>query len=115
MLSGGALDASAADGQAVHFGVVQENALLLGIFLDKAVSRFVRDRADGAGFEYVVTSEQLLRVAVGARLVLAGEIQVDIRRFVAVKAEERLERDVVTVLQELLTAFRAFLVGHVKA
>ncbi len=51
----------------------------------------------------------------GARLVLTGEIQVDIRRFVAVEAQERLEWDVMPVLEQLRAAFRAVLVRHIEA
>ena len=54
-------------------------------------------------------------MAVGAGLVLAGEVQVDIGHLVAAEAEERLKRDVETVLAQLRPAPGAHLVRHIRA
>ncbi|MNN67719.1 hypothetical protein D3C81_1833700 [compost metagenome] len=51
----------------------------------------------------------------GHRLIFAGEVKVNIRYFIAFKAQERLKRDVLAFALQLAAAFRAALVGKVKA
>ena len=59
-------------------------------------------------------TEQLLGVLVCSGLILAGEVQVDIRGFVAIKPEEGFKGDIVAVLQIGGAADRAHLGGQVK-
>ena len=54
-------------------------------------------------------------MAVRPRLILAGEVEVDIRHLAAAEAEEGLERDVKAVLDVLRAALRADLVRHIRA
>ena len=60
-------------------------------------------------------AEQLLGVPVGAGLVFSGEVQVNIRRLVPLKAQERLKGNVVTVLVHMRPADGAVLFRHIKA
>ena len=94
---------------------MQRAPALLGVFFHVAERGLVRDRGDRAGLKDVLAAEQRLGVAVRAALVLAGEVEVDIRRLVAVEAEERLERDRVPVAVEVAAAARALLRGQVEA
>ncbi len=63
----------------------------------------------------MVVAEDLARVPVDARLIFAGEVQVDIRHLVALEAEEGLERNVEALLGERLAAFRADFIRQVHA
>ena len=63
----------------------------------------------------MVVAEDLARVPVDARLIFAGEVQVDIRHLVALEAEEGLERNVKALLGERFAAFRTDLVRQVDA
>ena len=60
-------------------------------------------------------AEELLGVFMGLGLIFAREVQVDIRCFVAVEAQEGLKGDVVTILVHGGAAVRAVLGGQVKA
>ena len=95
VLAGGALDAGAADAQAVFLGAVDGLAPLLQVLFDVAVGGLVLQAGDGARLEDVLLAEEFLGIAVDVGLILAGEVQVDIRLLVAVKAQEGLEGDVV--------------------
>ena len=63
----------------------------------------------------MVVAEDLARVPVNARLILAREVQVDIRHLVALEAEEGFERDVEALLGERLAALRADFIRQVHA
>ena len=110
-----ALDAGAGDRKALFLGLVQRAPALFGVFLHVAERGLVRNRRDRAGLEDVFAAEQRLGVAVRAALVFAGKVEVDIRRLVAVEAEERLERDRVSVAVEVPAAARALLRRQVEA
>ena len=77
------------------------------IFFHIAVGRFLCDRTDRARTEHMARAEHFDAVLVGARLVFARKVQVDIRDLVTAEAEERLKRDVEAVLIELRAALRA--------
>ena len=115
MLAGGTLDAGTAQRQAVLFRVVDRSPPLIQILFDVTVGRLVLNTGDGAGLEHVGLAEQLFRVAVDVGLILAREVQVNIRLLVAVETKEGLERDVVAVHQHPGTAVGAVLVGQVEA
>ena len=115
VLAGGALDARAPQGQALFLGPVEGEAPLLGVFAHVADGGLIRHGGDGAGLEHVVTAEEDLGVPVGAGLVLAGEVQVDVGDLVAVEAQEGLERDGVAVPVHGLAADRAVFGGQVEA
>ena len=88
---------------------------IIQILFDVTVGRLVLNTGDGAGLEHVGLAEQLFRVAVDVGLVLAREVQVNIRLLVAVETKEGLERDVVAVHQHPGAAVGAVLVGQVEA
>ena len=115
VLTCGALDAGAAQRQAVFLGVVHGALPLVQIFFNIAVGRFILNTGHRAGLEHVGLAEQFLSVAVHVGLVLAGEVQVDIRFLITVKAEEGLEGDVVAIHQHAGAAMRAVFIRQVKA
>ena len=97
VLAGGTLDAGAAQRQAVFLGVVHGALPLVQILFNVTISGFILNTGHRAGLEHVGLAEQLLGVAVHIGLVLAGEVQVDIRFLIAVEAKEGLEGNVVAV------------------
>ena len=115
VLTRGALDARAPFGKALFFSAVDVQVALFQIFFDIAVSGFFRHGGDCARLENVGRTEQLFSVAVRFALVFTGEVQVDIGRFVAVEAEERFERDFVTVANHRRAAMGAVFFRHIKA
>ena len=115
VLARGALDARTAQSQALLLRLVQGDALCLGILAHVANGGLVRHGGDGASLEHVVPAKEHLCVAVGAGLVLAGEVQVDVGDLVAVEAQEGLEGDGVAVPVHGGAADGAVLGGQVKA
>ena len=115
VLSGGALDTGAAQGQAVLLGVVDGPAAGLQILFDVAVGGLVLNAGHCTRLEHIGLAEQLLGVAVDVGLILAREVQVDIRLLVSVEAQEGLKGDVVAVHQHPGAAVGAVLIGQVEA
>ena len=113
MLARGAAHARAARREAVLLRTGALDAALLHVLFDIAERRFLGNRADGARSEHMVVAEDLAGVPVNTRLVLTREIQVNIGHLVALKAEERFERDVKALFGERLAAVWADLVGQI--
>ena len=115
VLARGTFDARAGNGKAFFLRAGKHARTFFGILFHVAERGFICDGCDGAGLEDVFAAEQRLRIAVRTALVFAGEVEVDIRRFVAVKAEERLEWDGVAVAVEIFAAARALFRRQIKA
>ncbi|MPM31492.1 hypothetical protein SDC9_78047 [bioreactor metagenome] len=114
MLAGGAPNAHAAQSQTVFLRPSRSCAVLFQILFHHAISGLLRQSADGARAEHLGFAEHLDGMTVSFGLILAGEIQVDIRDLTAAKAKKCLEGDVEPVLHVLLTAHRTQLVRHVR-
>ncbi len=115
VLAGGTLDAGTAQRQAVLLGVVHGALPLVQILFNVTISGFILNTGHRAGLEHIGLAEQLLGVAVHVGLVLAGEVQVDIRFLIAVEAEEGLEGNVVAVHQHPGAAVGTVFIRQVKA
>ena len=116
VLTGGAAHAHAALRQAVDLGVAGAGeAPLIQILAHEAEGSLLRQRTDGTGAEHLRLSEHLDGVAMGAGLIFAGEVQVDIGHLTAAVAEEGLEGDVKAVFDILGAALGAHLIGHIGA
>ena len=116
MLAGGALHAGHTGREFFDENIIECKAPVLRVFLHETVGRLVLDAGDGPGAEYIVAAEKFFRVLVGHALVVAGgEIEVDIRDLVAIEAKEYGEWDVVPILIQIVSAFRAWLIGQVEA
>ena len=75
----------------------------------------VRHTRHRSGPERLSCAENDLRIMVCLRLILSGEVQVDIRLLVSLKAKEGLKRDVKSKLLKLCPALRAVFIRHVAA
>ena len=115
MLTGVSADACTALDQAVFLRASNFHLALCHVFFDVAVCGFFRNRADSSRAEYMVMPEQLAGVPVNGRLILTGEVQVNIRYFIAVEAQERLKRNGKSLLIERFSALRTGLVRHICA
>ena len=115
MLACGAADTDASLRQAVHFRVGGRFTPLLQILLHHAEGGFFRQCTNGAGPEHLGRAEHFDGMAVGAGLILAGEVQVDIRHLAAAIAQKRLKGNVEAVFLQPCAAFRAVLVRHIRA
>ena len=113
MLPCGAFHAHAARNEAICLALVEAHALLLTIALDVAVDRFLLQAGDRARAEGMAFAEHLLHVFVRDRLIFAGEVQVDIRRFIALEAKEYLKGDLIAELFVFCAAHRAVRIRHV--
>ena len=87
----------------------------LQVLLHVPVGSLLRHRADGSGPEHLGLPEHLNSVAVGPGLVLAGEVQVNVRHLAAAEAQEGLKGDVEAVLHIPGPAQGAVLVRHVRS
>ena len=115
MLAGCAFDAGKALREALLLGLVQRESFFLLVLFYETERGLFRYRRDGACAENVPFTEKDFRILMRRRLLLAGEVKVDIRRFVAVETEERLERYVVPVTAHFFSAFRADFVRQIEA
>ncbi len=115
VLAGGAPHAHAAQGEAVHLRIAGGDVPLLQILAHEAVGGLFRQRSDGTGAEHLRFAEHLHGVAVSARLILAGKIQVNIRHLAAAVAQKGFKRNVKSVLHHLFAAHGASFIRHVRA
>ncbi len=110
------LDADKPLCEAIFLNLCDLYAAFLEVFFNVAVSGFFGERADGSGAENVIRAEELFSIFMRLRLILPGEVEVDIRRFlIARKPEEGLERDIESVLPHERSALGAVFRRHVRA
>ena len=115
VLARGAAHADTARRQTVLLGAALLPLPLAQILLDVAVGGLFRDGTDSARTEHMGGTKHGDTVLVCSRLILAGEIQVDIGDLIAAEAQEGLEGDVEAVLFQLGSALGAFGIGQVRA
>ena len=84
-------------------------ALLFTDLAAYAICVLILVSADRSGLERMSTAEQYTYIGMRSRLILTGEVKIDIRLLIAVESEERLERDILSVRNELFAAFRTVL------
>ena len=113
VLARGAAHAHTPQGQPLFLSAAHLQPVLLQILENEAEGGLVRQGADGAGPEHLGLAEHLDGVAVGPGLVLAGEVQVDVRNLAAAEAQKGLKGDVKAVLHIGGAADGAHLVRHV--
>lgn len=121
MLSRCALYADTTAGQAVYFRLAEVNLCVRMLFVifvkvlhDISVRRLGRNRTHRSGTENIFLTEKDFGVFMSIALIMPGEVQVDIGRFVTVEAEEGFKRDIVPVIYHFLAAFTVS-VGHIEA
>ena len=60
-------------------------------------------------------TENHFRISVNLALVLTGKIQVNIRLFIAIKAQKCFKRNIMPILMELSPTYRAKFIRHIAA
>ena len=115
MLSCGAPDAHAALDNPVNLTVSLPLPVLLKIVFHIPEGCLIRQRTDGSGPESLTFAKDDFCVVVGPALVFAGKIQVYIRLFIPLKAQESLKGNIKAVLREGMSADRAELIRHVAS
>ena len=114
VLSRSALYANAMRNKTLYFRLCGVYLVFIKIFAHIAVCRLARNGTYSTRAENVFRTEKLFSVFMYLALHFAREIQVDIRRFLAVKSEECLKRYIVPVALERRSATRAVFIGQVK-
>ncbi len=114
VLAGGALHPGTALSQTVFLRPRGIAAPLLHVFFHIAEGRLFRHGADGPRPEHMGLTKELKGVPVGAGLIFAGKIQVDVGHLVAAEAQERLKGDMKPVLGVLGPAYGAHRVRHIR-
>ena len=114
MLPCGTLDPHTACHQPVNLRTVHGNPLVFQIVQNIPVCGLVRQCADGTGLEGFSGTEQHFRKLMGISLYVAGEVQVNIRGFVSLEAQEGFKRNIVSVPFQRGAAFRAVFLRQVE-
>ena len=115
VLAGATPNARTAGSEPLLLAAPLVDAVVLAVVEHISVGGLVCDRCDGARLEGLLMAEDDLRVGVGLGLVLAGEVEVDIRLLVSLEAKERLKGNVKARLYQRLPADRADPVRHIDA
>ena len=115
MLSRGSSHPDTALDDTVNLTVPFMYAVFLIVILHIAVSRLIRQCTDGSRAEGLAFSEDNLRIVMSLTLVLAGEVQVDIRLLVSLESQECLKGDVEAILCERMAADRTLLILHITS
>ena len=115
MLSRGAPHPDAPLHKAVNLALSLSGPVLLKVVFHIAEGRLFRQGTYCARAERLPFSEDDLRIGVRRALVLTRKVQVDIRLFVSLKAEEGLKGNIKAVFSHFCAAVRADLIRHVAA
>ena len=115
MLTRGALYARAAFYKEVDVILADVEVVVLHIVLDITVSCFVGYGSDRACLVNILFAEYLANISVCYRLILACEVQVYVRLFIALESKEGRERNVEAFFFHARAALRTCLVRHVVA
>ena len=115
MLTGRTLDAGAVLRQTVLFIFVDRDVPFFEELRHIAKGCLFGDRADGPGLKHILFAEDGPHITMCDRLIFPGEVQVDIRFFVAFEPQERRERDRIAVSLHRRPAVRAVHRRHVHA
>ena len=115
MLTGGLFDSKAALHKAVDLGLGFIQAKILAIVFYVTVNGLILHAGNGACAESVAFAEHLLRKMMRYRLIITGEIQIDIRGLISLESEEYLERDIIALLTQFRSAYGAILIGKIDA
>ncbi len=113
MLPRGAPDAHAPLHNPVNLAAALAHPPLLIIIPDIAKCRLICQRSDSSGPVRLPITENHFAVGMGLALVFPGEIQVDIRLLIPLKAQESFKRNVKPFFHQGFPAFRAVFVRHV--
>ena len=113
VLSGRPFDPGCSLGKAVHLGAPQVLFGIPFVRLHEPVGRLISYSPNRSGPVHVIRPEEDLHVVVRNRLVVPGEVQVDIRHLISLKAQEGFKRNILAVLHQGRPAFRTITVFQV--
>ena len=110
------LNARTTDRQSVNLSSRSNvlNTTLVKIFHNIAISGFIGNCCHSTCFEHIFLTEKFLCKSVRTGLILAGEVKVNIRFLIAVKAKEGFKWNFVAVTLHRSAAIRAILDREVK-
>ena len=114
MLSRRTLRADASANESVDLRFAGHNALFFKVFYGDTVSRLICKRADSTRSEGMSLTEQNFGEFMCVCLNVTREIEVDVRYFVPLEAEEGFKRNVVSVSYHLASAFGTIFRRKVK-
>ena len=115
MLTGTASYSGTSGSNTVNLTGPLVNATFFKIILHVTEGRLIRQGCNGSGTEGLSRAEDNLSIFMRLGLVLTGEIQVDIRLLVSLESQERLKRNIKSVLVKLFSAHRTYLVRHIDS
>ena len=114
VLSSRPLNSGSSLRQPLNFCVPVELPVVALIALDKSIGRLSRNGTNGPSPKGILRTKDIPHVQMGARLILSGEVQVNIGYLVPIKSKEGLKRNILTVLAQLVTALWTVLIRHIK-
>ena len=115
MLSGRTADSYAALNDSLNLLIPLMLSTFFKIVFNISIRRFICQCRDCSSSESLTGPENNLRVCMCLTLIFSGEIQVDIRLFVAVKSKECFKWNIVTFLNQLFAAIRTLLRRHIAS
>ena len=101
--------------QTLNLRIMGSDFPRIEILLYKAVCSFIRQCTNGSGFEYLPLAKEFFRIGMGSLLIVAGEVQVDIRFLIPFEPKEGLERNIMSILIQFMSTNRTVLIGHITA
>src|SRR4051812_46932034 len=100
MLPGIPFDASTALHEPINFSSTQMEVIIIHISTDIAICSFFCNGTDCSCTIYIIFSEKLLCIVMGKSLVFPTEVQIDIRNFISIEAQESFKRDILSIFFE---------------
>ena len=115
MLSRCSLDAGAANGKTIDFCWTASNATFVQIFFHITIRSFICHSGNRSGFKHIISPEQFFCVTMGRGLIFTGEIQINIRCFIAIESQKCFKWNIMPISVHFCSAFRALLCWQVES
>ena len=113
MLSGTSPDSGTSFRDSLNLAATLSLTTLLIIIFHKSIRRLIGQRTDRSGFECMTLAKENLCIFMSLRLVVSGEVQVDIRLLVSFKSKECFKRNIKSGLDQFFSAHRTISIRHV--
>ena len=114
VLSSRPLDSGSSLRQTLNFGVPIELPVVALVALDKSIGRLSSNGTNGSSSKGIFLTKDIPHVQVGARLILSGEVQINIGYLVPVKSKEGLKRNILPIFAEFVATLWTVLIRHIK-
>ncbi|KXT69721.1 hypothetical protein SGODD07_01734 [Streptococcus gordonii] len=115
VLSSRPLDSGSSLRQTLNFGVPVELPVVALVALDKSIGSLSSHRTNRSCTEGIFLTKDIPHVQMGARLILSGEVQVNIGYLVPVKSKEGLKRNILPIFAKFVATLWTVLIRHIKA